>query len=231
MDVAGFVDLLTRSGLDVTPLEIAEALWLAGYAAPPARQAPGDRPPPAPPGREPEAEPPDGAGDRESGTPRAPSDRRPVHLPAAPGPGWTSLTGTGIPVPVPASTALPGSLALIRALRPLKLRAPDIRRRTLDEAATIDATARSGALMPVLRAGSERRFSLALVVDTGRRWPSGLSWRRSLSSCCSASRHSATCNGGTCMAIAAGCWGSLARLGPIRCLATLRNCLTRRAGG
>ena len=29
MDVAGFVDLLTRSGLDVTPLEIAEALWLA----------------------------------------------------------------------------------------------------------------------------------------------------------------------------------------------------------
>ena len=167
MDVAGFVDLLTRLGLDVTPLEIAEALWLAGYAAPPARQAPGDRPPPAPPGREPEAEPPDGAGDRESGTPRAPSDRRPVHLPAAPGPGWTSLTGTGIPVPVPASTALPGSLALIRALRPLKLRAPDIRRRTLDEAATIDATARSGALMPVLRAGSERRFSLALVVDTG----------------------------------------------------------------
>ena len=70
-------------------------------------------------------------------------------------------------VPVPASTALPGSLALMRALRPLKLRAPDIRRRTLDEAATVDATARSGALMPVLHAGSERRFSLALVVDTG----------------------------------------------------------------
>ena len=70
-------------------------------------------------------------------------------------------------IPVPASTALPGSLVLMRALRPLKLRAPDVKRRILDEAATVDASARSGALMPVLHADSERRFSLALVVDTG----------------------------------------------------------------
>ena len=82
MDVAGFIDLLTRSGLDVTPLEVAEALWLARYAAPPARQAPGEPPPPAPPGPEPEAEAPHGAGDRDAGTPRAPSDRLPVYLPA-----------------------------------------------------------------------------------------------------------------------------------------------------
>ncbi|MGA2829706.1 MAG: SAV_2336 N-terminal domain-related protein, partial [Streptosporangiaceae bacterium] len=169
MDVAGFIDLLSRSGLDVTPLEIAEALWLARYAAPPARQAPGEPLPPArlEPEPEPEPETQDEADGWESGTLRAPADRLPIYLPSSPGTGRTGLTGRGMSVPVPASTALPGSLALMRALRPLKLRASDIRRRTLDETATVEATARSGALMPVLRAGSERRFSLTLVVDTG----------------------------------------------------------------
>jgi len=167
MDVAGFIDLLSRSGLDVTPLEIAEALWLARYAAPPARQAPGEPLPPARLEPEPEPETQDEADGWESGTLRAPADRLPIYLPSSPGTGRTGLTGRGMSVPVPASTALPGSLALMRALRPLKLRASDIRRRTLDETATVEATARSGALMPVLRAGSERRFSLTLVVDTG----------------------------------------------------------------
>jgi tetratricopeptide (TPR) repeat protein len=167
VNVAGFIDLLTRSGLDVTPLDVAEVLWLARYATPPARQAPGE-PPHAPPDPDPgEAEAPSEAGNGESGTPGAPADQLPLHLPWSSGTGRISLTGPGVSVPVPASTALPGSLALMRALRPLKLRAPDVRRRTLDETATVDATARSGALMPVLRAGSERRFSLALVVDTG----------------------------------------------------------------
>ena len=163
MDVAGFIDLLTKLGLDVTPLEVAEAFWLGRYAAPPAPQAPGV-PPPQPPG---EPEPEAGVSDQEYGTSRASADRLPVYLPPSADPGRTSLTGTGMSVPVPASTALSGSHALMRALRPLKLRGPDIRRRTLDETATVEATARSGALMPVLRAESERRFSLALVVDTG----------------------------------------------------------------
>jgi tetratricopeptide (TPR) repeat protein len=169
MDVAGFADLLSRSGLDVTPLEIAEALWLAGYATPPAQQAPpGGPPPPVLP--EPEDDAQEAAGDQESGPLNATADQLPVYLPSAPGggrTGQTGLTGKGMSVPVPASTALPGSLGLMRALRALKLRAPDIRHRTLDESATVEATARSGALMPMLRAESERRFSLTLVVDTG----------------------------------------------------------------
>ncbi len=167
MDVAGFIDLLTRSGLDVTPLEVAEALWLARYATPPERQAAAEPPRRTPPEQEPESADQAVAGDRASGTAHAATDRLPVYLPASSATGRASLGGTGMSVPVPASTALPGSLALIRALRALKLSAPDVRRRTLDEAATVDATARSGALMPVLRAGSERRFSLALIVDTG----------------------------------------------------------------
>jgi tetratricopeptide (TPR) repeat protein len=163
MDVAGFIDLLTRSGLDVTPVEVAEAIWLARYATPPGPQTrtePQRRTPPRP-------EPADADQAGSLGIPGTATDRLPVYLPSPPAAGYTSLTGAGVSVPVPASTALPGSLALMRALRALKLSAPDIRRRTLDETATVDATARSGALMPVLRAGSERRFSLALVVDTG----------------------------------------------------------------
>lgn len=167
MDVAGFIDLLGRSGLDVAPLEVAEALWLARYAAPPVRQAPQEPSPPARPEQEPEPEAQDEAGGWDTGTVHAPADRLPIYLPSPPGMGQIGLTGTGTSIPVPASTALPGSLALMRALRPLKLRAADIRHRTLDETATVEATARSGALMPVLRAGSERRFSLTLVVDTG----------------------------------------------------------------
>ena len=140
-------------------------LWLARYATPPARQAPSEPPPRVP--LTPEAVPPPGAGDREGVTARTTADRLPLYVPSAPGTPRAGFAGAGISVPVPASTALPGSLALMRALRPLKLRAPDLRRRTLDETATVDATVRSGALMPVLRAASERRFSLALVVDTG----------------------------------------------------------------
>jgi len=165
MNVGGLVDLLTRSGLDVTPLEVAEALWLARYATPPASQAPGE--PPVPPEAEPEAEAPPEVSRGESGTPRPPAEQLPLYLPSSPGTGGSGLLGTGRSIPVPASTALPGSLVLMRALRPLKLRAPDVKRRTLDETATVDASARSGTLMPVLSAGSERRFSLALVVDTG----------------------------------------------------------------
>jgi tetratricopeptide (TPR) repeat protein len=164
MDVAGFIDLLTKSGLDVTPIEVAEAIWLARYASPPVRQAPAEPAPQLP--EEPETEDQDGASDQH-GASRAPADRLPVYLPSSANAVQMSLSGTGMPVPVPASIALPGSLALMRALRPLKLRAPDVRRPTLDEIATVEATARSGTLMPVLRAGSERRFSLALVVDTG----------------------------------------------------------------
>jgi len=76
---------------------------------------------------------------------------------------------------MPASTALPGSLALQRAMRSLKVRAADARSRTLDETATAQASAACDALIPVLRPGTERRFSLALVVDTG---PAMAIWAR-----------------------------------------------------
>ena len=68
---------------------------------------------------------------------------------------------------VPASAALPGSLAVMRALRPLKRTAPDPRLRVIDEEATATASAQSGSVLPVLREAAERWCSVAVVIDTG----------------------------------------------------------------
>jgi tetratricopeptide (TPR) repeat protein len=160
MDVEGFADLLTRAGVDVTALEIAEALWLGQYAttaASPDLSESVPEPPPAAVG------------------PAAPERTGPVplHLPLAPAAerataaSPASTADNWMPVPVPASTALPGKLALLRALRSLKVRVPDPLHRMLDETATAEATANAGALFPVLKARRERSLSLALVVDTG----------------------------------------------------------------
>jgi hypothetical protein len=165
LDVSGFAEMLTRAGLDITPLEVAEVLWLAQYASPAASAAADGRDalPPAEPR-------PAGATEwrqRQKPGPSRPARVR-LHLPRETGDtAQAQPAGSGTQVRVPASTALPDSTALLRALRPLRLRAPDARRRALDEAATIDATARAGTLVPVLRAPPERRLSLTLVVDTG----------------------------------------------------------------
>jgi hypothetical protein len=59
--------------------------------------------------------------------------RLPLYVPPTPDAARAGLSGAGMSIPVPASTALSGSLALMRALRPLRLRAPSPRRHTLDE--------------------------------------------------------------------------------------------------
>lgn len=157
--------MLTGAGLDITPLEIAEVLWLAQYAAPAAQAVARDR------DDLPQSEPrpADTAEWRER---QEPGPSRParvrLHLPRETGNaahGQPAASGTQ--VRVPASTALPHSTALLRALRPLRLQAPDARHRALDEAGTADATARAGTLVPVLRAQRERKLSLTLIIDTG----------------------------------------------------------------
>ncbi|MFJ2768735.1 SAV_2336 N-terminal domain-related protein [Streptomyces sp. NPDC087300] len=78
---------------------------------------------------------------------------------------------------VPAPQALRHELAIQRALRPLKRRVPDPRRRTLDEEATAARAARHPGLRPwapVLVPATDRFLSLALVVDTG---PAMAVWR------------------------------------------------------
>ncbi|MEV0440295.1 tetratricopeptide repeat protein [Streptomyces spectabilis] len=169
---------LEALGPPVTPLELAEMLWLARLL--PEASASADGPPPRPGGagpppdalapggaRDPEQRPrprrrPEGAADEEV----EPAGGRPLHLPRG-----AARPGTDADdVLVPAPQALRHELAIQRALRPLKRRVPDARRRVLDEDATAARAAeRAGRRpwTPVLVPAAERPLRLALVVDTG----------------------------------------------------------------
>ncbi|MEI5097584.1 SAV_2336 N-terminal domain-related protein [Streptomyces sp. PmtG] len=173
---------LEALGPPVTPLELAEMLWLASTLPPGAEGlAPRDGTP-----RRPDALRHGGADDSPHHPVRAPrgpdaDDPRPVD---APHPGEPAAAGTlhlphGTACPgadaddvlVPAPQALRHELALQRALRPLKRRVPDVRRLVLDEDATAARAASDGARRrpwgPVLVPATERPLRLALVVDTG----------------------------------------------------------------
>ncbi|WP_447041372.1 SAV_2336 N-terminal domain-related protein [Streptomyces sp. DSM 118878] len=190
-------DALDALGPPVTPLELAEMLWLAEHlpagdgagAATAGGRGRGDRP--TGPGAATGAGAPkraEGAGtpagDRppdeavraeaeEGATPRRGARRGTLHVPrGAPQPGSDADD-----VLVPAPQALHHELAIQRALRPLKRRVPDPRRRTLDERATAERAARTSgprAWAPVMVPATDRLLSLALVADTG---PSMTVWR------------------------------------------------------
>ena len=70
------------------------------------------------------------------------------------------------PIRVPAGAALPGRLALLRAMRPFTQRWPSPRLEDLDEQATVDTTAEQGGhLAIVFRRRPERWYEAALVVE------------------------------------------------------------------
>lgn len=70
------------------------------------------------------------------------------------------------PIRIPAGSALPNGLDLVRALRPLPARQDSLVAFELDEEATVEATAANkGRRVPVMRPRTERWFEAALVVD------------------------------------------------------------------
>ena len=72
---------------------------------------------------------------------------------------------------------LPRVLEIGRALRPLMRLVPSRRHLVLDEAETVRRIAEQEVWAPVLKPAAERRFDLALVVETG---PSMVLWRSTL---------------------------------------------------
>ncbi|MFJ8015469.1 SAV_2336 N-terminal domain-related protein [Streptomyces sp. NPDC096339] len=175
--------LLSAAGLDPSPEEIADALWLAGRIRRPGRQteaspgrmpAPGTegeaepvRPPPTEPERpEPEAE--------EQVRLYAPGSRPPAETEAQ----GTEFPGqSAVPVRVPGAAALPRILDIQRALRALQRHRPPAppTRRVLDEPATAEASARAlGLVIPVLRPESRREATVRLVMDAS---PSMAVWQ------------------------------------------------------
>lgn len=185
---------LRRAGLEPTADELAEALWLAVQIG--AREAAASAPvgeadprrasaaPPAPPGddlspptagAESDAPPPIAAQAEDPPPETGPEGGADAYLPA--GAGAEAVLGGALEYRWAAPEALPGAAALARALRPLKRRRPARTRAVLDEEATVNRVAETGARywLPVLRPAPARWFDVALVFDEGA---STVIWRR-----------------------------------------------------
>ena len=170
---------------DITPTEVAEALWLAPYLSGPVRRV------------RPEVTDPDAAA---TGTPPARLTQRAKKQPPPPdhaASGGRSIPAsrvteraarmflpddavnarTGLPARSPAMPALPDTLGLSRGLRPLRRRVHSRVRVELDEVATAEASALAGRWVPRLRPAQARWMDLVLVVDDG---PSMVIWRRTV---------------------------------------------------
>jgi hypothetical protein len=90
-------------------------------------------------------------------------------LPSVPGLAEDSGSGGtvgGLPVRVPAAQALPGTLELARAFRPLMRRVDSRTQVQLDEEETVRRIADARIWLPVLAAVRARWLDVALVIDT-----------------------------------------------------------------
>ena len=184
MRLERLVDALTAAQVDVTGEELADAIWLAGFLGD-ARPVGTGEPPPeheqVPPAVEPEPASSGGVeserkprlGNRPSpGATEVPASSASVHLPGRGNhvDGMSALTMLS-----PAAPALPDTLRLSRALRPLKRRVPDPHRLVVNEQGTADHIADTGLWLPEWQPEMTRWLDVALVVDSG---PSMLIWRR-----------------------------------------------------
>jgi hypothetical protein len=162
---------LDGTGLELTAEELAEVLWLAPQLSgtSPEAERPADAAPEAD-EQQPEKPPApaDPAGARDLPSPPI-RPERPTEPPSAglylpPSqvvPGQTPATSTRSPT-VP---ALPNTLALSRALRPLRRKVPSKRERLLEEGPTAQASAQARSWFPIYRPAPDRWLDLALVVD------------------------------------------------------------------
>ncbi|MEV5977222.1 SAV_2336 N-terminal domain-related protein [Streptomyces sp. NPDC052114] len=171
MERATLTELIRRLrglGLDPDAESLADALWLARWAAPgPGRALPEPSEQPVPFG-EPGAGPapaPEEPDPESLLIPLRPPSGRP-HEPRTP-----LRAGGDPPRPVPFTaaevpSALPGLLSAQRALRPLQRHRGASRPswRVLDEEATAEAQARTGLLTPVFRSSRQRRAAAMQVI-------------------------------------------------------------------
>ncbi|MFD0379815.1 SAV_2336 N-terminal domain-related protein [Streptomyces sp. NPDC127112] len=191
--------LLRAAGLDPSPEEIADALWLAARTREAARAASpgaGEGPEPEPARRRParaqgspgraggpsppaDAEEPPTARAREDDPAEDPVRLYPAGALAAadPAPDTEVPVAGGVPVRVPGAAALPRILDIQRALRALQRHRPPgpPTRTVLDEPATAEASARAlGLVLPVFRPECRREATVRLVMDAS---PSMAVWQ------------------------------------------------------
>ncbi|MCC3769044.1 SAV_2336 N-terminal domain-related protein, partial [Streptomyces sp. UNOC14_S4] len=193
---------LRAASWELTPEEIADAVWLAQWVTPAAGPGAGVTAPDADTGL---LAPPHTARVRDPGDARTSPDGThadPADSPAARHaersgpvslyagrdgcPAARRAGGAGafpeagaFPIRVPMAASLPGLLGLQRALRPLRgYRTPAAPPRgPLDEDATADLAARTGVLDPRYRRGERRTATMQLLMDAS---PSMVVWDRML---------------------------------------------------
>ena len=173
-------DLLAAVGAPVSPLELAEVIWLAGYLPDDTQAEVAPEPEPVPDDAQvaaTETEPGDPVREMtlalwealraKRAASRRAERRHPLYLPSAePAEGGNSGS-----VLVPTAPMLREPLAIQRSLRPLKRWVPARHDWVLDEEATAASIAEhvhEQPWIPVLTPARERWLSLALVVDTGQ---------------------------------------------------------------
>ncbi len=182
MSVAQVSRVFARAGVDLDARGLAEALWLAQHlpsrpaAGPPADR--GERAAPVdegtdPPERTGSGEPATadrrldpGAPEPAEETPEPPAEELlPLHL--RPPRSHRAEANPAAPLLAHAAPAIPDTLRLMRALRPLKRTVDSRHRLVLDEEATVRRIAERGIWLPVLRPAREPWLDLVLVADLG----------------------------------------------------------------
>jgi hypothetical protein len=180
---------LLNAGIDLDPIEIADAFWLARVISGPNRddQGAGTTTPPReepdlPTPRTSDATEPLPERDtaaRERAAPSPPAEYR-VLTQAEPG-------AAAQPIVIPDAPALYHKLEISRALRPLRRRVESYRTEELDEVATAHRMAivryswPEAPLIPVLRPGRTRWLELVMIVDRSQTMAV---WRRTLDELC-----------------------------------------------
>ncbi|MDG4767823.1 tetratricopeptide repeat protein [Solwaraspora sp. WMMD406] len=170
MTISRLLRLLRDADVDPQPTAVADALWLARYLPDPAGGdapgptgqdvGPGPGSPDAP-RRGPDADPVPGTV-AAAGTVSADERDLAVYaVESAADPGREHL----LELRAPAASALPGALAISRALRPLRRTVADPHRMEIDEERTIEAIAETELWLPLWRHGQRRWLDLRLVTD------------------------------------------------------------------
>jgi tetratricopeptide (TPR) repeat protein len=186
MSLDAVVKRLSAAGLDLTPNLLLDAIWLALQPGLTLGDDAAPRPIPIVPpiedpieiekrktrGTTPVTPPPD------SGAGAGPADTA-TEASVFAGPAASSETIKASAIRIPAGAALPGKLALARAMRPFRARRPSPNALELDEERTVELTAdRGGNLELKFRPRSDRWYEAIVVVEEA---PSMDVWHETIS--------------------------------------------------
>lgn len=187
--IQAIIQAFQQGGLDWTDAEIADAVWLASYIDLPSTQnfvsnqylrnlRANDSV------RESIWQPTQPSKIESDNAPKAEVVAKPnqptaeIHLPQPKFEANEYIGGVrSVAFQAPATTALPGKLAIARSLRPLLRRVSSRTNLILDEEATVQSIAEGQSLSPVSKPGKERWLDLAIVVDD---WETMLIWRETV---------------------------------------------------